>query len=281
MNPNVTIPCSLSFQDLRRVGLTRAEIEQSIAAGAIVRARRGVYVRADASPAVREAAAVGGRLDCVSAMREMGVFVLERSGLHIQVARNRKHLRIPPSGRVRVGTRWEKVCVYWRDDEAQEEHLIASPVLALAQAVRCQTVRAAVATIDSALHVGVIHEHDLGDLFARLPRRFRRLRRLVDGRAESGAETLARLLMRAFGRRVEVQKVIDGVGRVDLVVDGWLVIECDSREFHGGWERQEADRLRDLKLAALGYATIRPTARMIFDEPEILIRAVQGLLVSR
>ena len=127
----------------------------------------------------------------------------------------------------------------------------------------------------------MITEDDLDALFGRLPRRLQRLRRLLDGRAESGAETLARLLVRALGRRVEVQKVIAGVGRVDLVVDGWLVIECDSREFHGGWERQEADRLRDLMLAALGYTTIRPTARMIFDEPEVLLRAVRGLLASR
>ena len=152
-NPNVAIPSSVSFSALRRAGLTRGEIERSVAAGLLIRARRGVYVRADASHAVREAAAVGGRLDCVSAMRELGVFVRERSGLHIQVARNRKHLRIPSSGRVRVGTRWEKVCVHWRNDEAEEEHLIASPVAALAQAVRCQTARAAVATLDSALHV--------------------------------------------------------------------------------------------------------------------------------
>jgi hypothetical protein len=42
-----------------------------------------------------------------------------------------------------------------------------------------------------------------------------------------------RLLLRALGHRAEVQVRIAGVGRVDLVVDGWLIVECDSRAYHG------------------------------------------------
>ena len=64
---------------------------------------------------------------------------------------------------------------------------------------------------------------------------------------------------------------IAGVGRVDLVLDGWLVIECDSREFHEGWMPQQRDRARDLALAALGYVTLRPWASAIMWQPETVV----------
>ena len=69
-----------------------------------------------------------------------------------------------------------------------------------------------------------------------------------------------RLLLRSIGVDFETQVWIPGVGRVDFVVDGWLIIECDSREFHEGWDKQREDRYRDLAAAAQGYVTIRPLA---------------------
>lgn len=67
-------------------------------------------------------------------------------------------------------------------------------------------------------------------------------------------------------------------GRVDLVLDGRVIVECDSREFHGGWERQQRDRERDLAAAALGYATLRPTAVQLFTRPSLFLNAARGLL---
>ncbi|MBB2976398.1 very-short-patch-repair endonuclease [Microbacterium endophyticum] len=151
----------------------------------------------------------------------------------------------------------------------------------LAAAARCQAPRATVATFDSALHLGFVDEQGLDDVFAALPARYRPLRLLIDGRAESGAETLLRLILRSLGCKVELQVVIDGVGRVDLLVDGWLIIECDSEEFHSGWRYQERDRLRDLASAERGYTVLRPTAKLIFTEPERVRAAVRGLLAAR
>ena len=68
---------------------------------------------------------------------------------------------------------------------------------------------------------------------------------------------------------------------MDLVVDGWLVIECDSKEFHETWEQQLKDRHRDLALAARGYATLRLTAGQIMYRDEEVLAAVKGLLATR
>lgn len=103
-------------------------------------------------------------------------------------------------------------------------------------------------------------------IFTRLPARLHILLNLVDASAESGPETYMRLVLRTLGVSYQTQVVIDGVGRVDFVVEGWLIIECDSKEFHEGWDQQVEDRRRDIAAAGLGYTTIRPIASdILFD----------------
>ena len=74
---------------------------------------------------------------------------------------------------------------------------------------------------------------------------------------------------------------IEGVGRVDFVVDGWLIIECDSRAHPEGWAKQKRDRERDLAAAALGYTTIRPIAEDIFGRPGHILEQIRRALASR
>jgi very-short-patch-repair endonuclease len=103
-------------------------------------------------------------------------------------------------------------------------------------------------------------EDEVAAVFAGLPMRFRALLSLVDPSAESGPETFMRLILRALGVSFHTQVYIDGVGRVDFVVEGWLIVECDSRGFHEGWDKQVEDRRRDMAAAKRGYVTIRPLA---------------------
>ncbi|WP_054680942.1 DUF559 domain-containing protein [Microbacterium sp. No. 7] len=67
---------------------------------------------------------------------------------------------------------------------------------------------------------------------------------------------------------------------MDFVVDGWLIVECDSKAHHEGWDRQREDRRRDLAAAALGYTTIRPLAEDLFHRPDIVLAAVRGLVAA-
>ncbi|MFF8188078.1 endonuclease domain-containing protein [Microbacterium sp. NPDC016588] len=151
-------------------------------------------------------------------------------------------------------------------------------VEALAQATRCQPPRSAVATLDSAWHLGLVDEADIGEVFARVPRRFHVLRVLLDPRAEAGTETLVRLLLRHLGCRVEVQVRIDGVGRVDLLVNGWLIVECDSAQFHGTWHVHKNDRRRDMAALERGYATLRLLAEDVLYRPDRVRAALQRVL---
>lgn len=242
--------------DLLRDGWTRRTIAESVASGSLLRPRGGCYLARNAAASVIDACRYGGRVACVDALRHHDVFVLDAGSV--------SHVWLPTSAS-RIGRATKKQRRHWAP-------LIRAPhpasagvgiIDALAQAVRCQEPRAAVASIDSALHQRLIDESDLDDLFRALPRRFRVIRALVDARAESGPETLMRLLLRGLGRRVDLQVEIDGVGRVDLLVDGWLIVECDSEKYHGTWSDRKRDLRRDRAAARLGYTTVRVLAEDI------------------
>lgn len=259
--------------DLRRDGLTAREISRAVAGGVLVAVRRGAYLAAGAPPAIVLASSFGGRSACVSVLAAIGVFVLESRSVHVHFERSVSKRRTEKKGAV-----W-----HW-SPLLRSPHPRASAVSlidAVAQAAACQSPRAAIATLDSALHKGVITVDDLDEIFARVPPRRRVLRRLIDGRAESGPESLMRLIALSLGFTVELQVKIAGVGRVDLVLDGWLVVECDSEEFHRGWVSQKRDRRRDLLLAARGYASLRPIAEDILWNPELVSAALRALRLAR
>lgn len=257
--------------ELRAAGLSGHAIAAQVRSGHLTRIRRGIYAAGAVPPEVVAAVRIGGRLTCLALLRLIGVFVLERPGLHVHVA--------PSLSRSRRRRPREAILHWGACTDAGLRHAV-SMVDAVRQAVRCQAPRAAIATLDSALHHRVLSPAQVAEVFRSLPARFQPLLALVDGSAESGPETFMRLLLRVIGVAFETQVWIDGVGRVDFIVDGWLIIECDSREFHEGWERQVEDRRRDMAAARAGYVTIRPLARDIFDHPDQVRLAVQEVLAA-
>lgn len=263
---------SLSYADLRGDGWSRRAIDAAVGSGRLVRVRKGMYLSGTCPAEVFDAVAQGGRLDCLSLLMLIGVFVLECTRLHVQM----------DHGTTRVAERARpRVSRHWRHTRAPVQQTVADTVEALAQACRCQTPRAAIATLDSAWHLGIVDEAGIAAVFRLLPRRFAVMRPLLEPRSESGVETIVRLLLRALGCDVQVQVVIAGVGRVDLLVDGWLIIECDSRAYHEGWPKQRDDRRRDCAAAALGYTTLRVLAEDAFSAPERIRDAVMGLRQAR
>lgn len=107
-------------------------------------------------------------------------------------------------------------------------------------------------------------------LAAALPPRLRGVVSCADGRAESGPESIARCLLRLAGLRVEVLVRLRGVGTVDLVVEGRLIVELDGRTDHEDDEAFARDRRRDLMAATARYRTLRFTwFQVLFRWPEV------------
>ncbi|WP_169577162.1 endonuclease domain-containing protein [Sporichthya polymorpha] len=81
--------------------------------------------------------------------------------------------------------------------------------------------------------------------------------RFVDDLAESPLETVLRLLVVLLGADVAIQVRFRGVGRVDIVLDGWLVIEADGFEFHSTRQQYREDRRRGNLLIERGTVVLR------------------------
>lgn len=261
----------LQRDDLLRDGWRPRQIARAVRDGTLLRLRRDRYARADLDPQIAKAVRTGGRLCCVSLLRIIGVFVLDEEAFHVHV---------PPNAG-RLPKRAEGVRMHWGGlaSRAGRLHAVSIPDAVL-QAVRCQSERAALATLDSVVHHGLMTVRELKLLFEQLPARFAVLVRLVDASAESGSETFLRLILRALGLSFETQVVIPGVGRVDFVVEGWLIIECDSRAHHEGWEQQKRDRERDMAAAMAGYVTVRPVAADIFSTPDRVREQIAAVVAA-
>jgi very-short-patch-repair endonuclease len=139
-------------------------------------------------------------------------------------------------------------------------------VLALEHAFRCLRPEWALAIVDSALHSRQLRPDALTALAARLPAHLAVVARSADGRAESGVESIARYLLVLLGLRVEVQVVIDGVGRVDLLVEGRLIIELDGRAWHDDPAAFARDRRRDAAAVIGRHRVLRFDYRQVLFE---------------
>ena len=129
-----------------------------------------------------------------------------------------------------------------------------------------------IAVLDSALHRGVVHASRVDELVAMAPRRLRLSPADLDGRSESGIESLVRVALRDVGLRVDPQVVVPGVGRVDLLVEGRVVVEVDGRVWHDG--EQARDYWRDLELARLGFVVVRVDYRLAVSRMSSVVEAV-------
>jgi very-short-patch-repair endonuclease len=249
----------------------------------LIRVRRGWYCLPDTDRATIEAVRVGGRLGCVSALGDLGVFAFDQSRTHLHLRHEASRLRSPSNQREALNVRNRRgVRLHWapliHPDEVTAFRVGVKD--ALVQSLWCQHPWHALASIDNALFLGLIQEKDLAELFAGGPAKRRSLRPLVDGRSESGQETVLRMIVHRAGLTYEIQPVIEGVGRIDMLVEGVLAVEADSRAHHDGWGAHVRDRTRDAKLGSLGYPSLRPVYQSIMFEQDFVLSAILGVLRS-
>ncbi|MGO4105147.1 endonuclease domain-containing protein [Leifsonia sp. YAF41] len=264
-------------------GASWRSLQTAVAGGLLVRARRGHYLLPDSDRHTLEAVRVGGRLACISAAADYEVFALDTTFTHVHVAQNASRLRAPQDRLRRLNEQnRDGVELHWDellDPSAGTDYRIGL-IDAMIQILRCQQPRFALASLDNALRKKLLSPNDVPLIFARLPLELQYLKGYVDARSDSGQETVLRFIVREAGYDFEIQVSIDDVGRVDLVVEGCLVVEADSREFHEGWAAQVRDRIRDRNLAAQQYMSYRALYSDIMFNPERVLAAIRGLLAA-
>lgn len=224
----------------------------AVRSGALRRIRRGWYATPHASEEELRAAEACGSLSCISLLAEEGAF---------RPPDSRLHLAVTSSSRPRPRELGDGVVTHWSRRARRTEYrsIRATRVEALTQVFLCQPLEYAVAVADSCLRLRLIGPDALAQMRTALPRRFAVVAELVNARAESGTESITRVRLHLLGLVCDVQVEIDGVGRVDLVIDGWLIIEVDSRTWHDDPQSFQRDRDRDRAAAERGYTTLRFT----------------------
>lgn len=261
-------------QQLLAAGCTVRQIAAAVHRGALIRIRRAWYAVPDAPLDARIAVMLGARLGSLSAAKHYGLWTGFDDRIHASwdahgnVAKPGRELPYP--GPLEVDG--HEVVPYWtvlRDtlaapsaDAPWRESIEQSLAQILIRADRAT----AVACADSALHQGVIDASDFRFVAGQLPLAARELASLVDGRADSGLESIVRLGLHDLGVPFLVHPWIEGVGEVDLLVGDSLIVETDGAATHATNRGFFEDRRRDNASALRGYITARFSSRLVLHD---------------
>lgn len=248
--------------DLRRAGCSRRRLAGAVAAGDLLSIGEGALALPGADPAVVSAVHHRASLACVSALHRRGFELLE--------VPDRVHLtgnRGCPDRRVT-----------WHRGVSTE--LTVGVALATAQLLCCRPAVEGLVAVDGLLRAGHV---TVAEITAELPANSGGHARWVLGHASPLAGSVMESLLRgtlilAGVRGVVLQAPIDGVGRVDFLIDGWLVVETDGWAAHGDRGSFERDRERDAVAAAQGHQTLRFTWSAVRDHSALVVACVQEVL---
>ena len=256
-----------SGRHLQTLGFTRRALSRCVQRGEIERLRDGVFAVGPLRDEIRAATAHGGALTCTSVLRMLGVWILDTDDApHVWLGSDRHahphdgcscvshyYRGRPPLGRADV----ETALIHFR---------------------RCGGDEAFFSAFESAWRKGLLTRGARSRIRSGLPASSRWLVDIARSDADSGLESLLRLRLHMLGLRLECQVAITGVGRVDFVVDGRLILEADGRENHDGESMRHKDLVRDAAASRLGYETLRfDYAQIVHDWPTVQAAVLAAL----
>lgn len=252
---------------LLKAGFSEREVRNAVAAGEILRLRHGVLALPEAPADMVRAVLSNGLLTCASAARHRNLWVLHQP--------ERLHLACRHGGARNVVVHRET----WVPPDMPKP--VASTTDVLLHGLRClPAVEAAVMT-ESAVRQGVT---TLPYLWQRLPGNrngaARTVLERVDGTADSAIEVVARLLFRSEGIYTETQVDLPGIGIVDFLLEGFLIVEIDGAT-HLEPRQVKKDRKRNNAGTLSGYAVLRYGYAEVVYHPEQIVKEVWQVLRGR
>ncbi|RAX18265.1 DUF559 domain-containing protein [Pseudarthrobacter sp. AG30] len=103
---------------------------------------------------------------------------------------------------------------------------------------------------------------------------------LVDGSADSPLEVVARILFRAAGIHTQTQVGLPGIGYVDFLLEGFLIVEIDGAS-HLEPRQVKKDRSRNNASTLSGYAVLRYGYADVVHNPQKVLAEVWQVLGGR
>lgn len=252
---------------LLQAGFPERSIRNAVLAGDVVRLRHGVVALPAAAPDFAAAVLANGLLSCVSAAGHHGLW-----RLHVP---QRLHLLCRHGNAAGVVIHRGSVV------PPESPRPVAGLTDALLHALRCLPPVEAAVMVESALLQG---RTDLDYLARRLPGNrngaARSVLRLVDGTADSAIEVVARLLFRNAGIHTATQVDLPGIGIVDFLLEGFLIVELDGAS-HLEARQVRKDRRRNNASTLTGYAVLRYGYQDVVYYPQKVIDEVWQVLRGR
>lgn len=245
-------------KDLLLLGFSSRRIRAAVAGGLIQRRARGVYAAPQVSAQDTFLAAHQARRTCLSKAAELGLWVLqEPKQLHVATAHGR-----PVPG-----------CVVHRVKGGQTLADV------LRQCVRCGTEVEALAILESAVVNRKCSINHLRNAFTgREDAAGRAIVGMIDPQSMSIAETCSRYHLRKVGHNVQGQAYVRNAGHMDLLIDGILGLEIDSKKYHNDPKAWEQDLHRDTMYVLEGMWRLRIPAAIAMYHPEIMVGWVEQAL---
>lgn len=252
---------------LLQAGFTDRAIRNAVAAGEIRRLRHGVVALPDAAADLTGAILGNGLLTCASAAVHRGLWVLHKPPVLHLLCRHggpkdavvHRESLVPPDG----------------------PKPVASTTDVLIHCLRCLPAVEAAVMVECAARQGIT---TLGYLRERLPGKrngtARRVLDLVDGTADSAIEVVARLLFRGEGIHTETQVELSGIGIVDFLLEGFLIVEIDGSS-HLEPRQVKKDRARNNAGTLAGYAVLRYGYAEVVYKPQQIVDEVWQVLRGR
>ncbi|TQJ38808.1 very-short-patch-repair endonuclease [Arthrobacter sp. SLBN-112] len=253
---------------LSRLGVDDAALRRAVRAG-VMQPDRGLYALPTAPPDLVAVLRNRELLTCSSAAAAYSLWSLPSDG--------RRHV---------YHRRQDAVC----GDAVHHSGLLLppsplQPVAALADvlihALRCLPFAESLVMVECAVTRG---DMTVDFLRQRLPGhrngRARAVLDWVDSGADSLLETLARTYFRKAGIQVQPQVYLERVGYVDLLLDGWLVVELDGRH-HAEWKQVQKDHRRNNESVLQGYTALRYYYADVVFRPQEMVEQVLAVLKRR
>lgn len=246
-------------------GFTRADIKRLAGAG-VRQPRRGIHLHPQAKPELVAAIRQNAKVSCASAATHYGLWLRDPPPQH--------HLACD-HGHGRGFIRHRSI----RFDAHPVLPLVGVEDVVL-HAMGCLPPPASTALAISAIRLHHIPLELLKEQLKGSDKSGPALAALrqLEVRCESIVEVDARHLLKEHGISFEQQVQLEGIGRVDFLVEGFLIVEMDSFEYHSDRKAMLRDRERDNAATLRGFATLRYMPEVIWFEPERMISEIRAVL---
>ncbi|MBA3745129.1 hypothetical protein [Sporichthya sp.] len=258
------------WQRLREVGVPDSALRA--ARRASLATDHGTYALPDADPALAAAVRLAGVVSHASAAAFHGFALWQpATASHVTVG----SWRPPEPGVVLHRARLLR-------SDLDTFRPITSPLRTAIDCGRTMRLLEAVVVLDSAMNRGSVRPDALraaaeaarGHGAAAL----RQAVRFATALADSPLESVLRMLVTLLGCTVGVQVRVSGLGKVDVVLDGWLAIEADGFEFHSDRSAYREDRRRGNVAAERGLVLLRFSYEDLRNQPWDVLAQIERVL---